>query len=1128
MQTSLFENFITEEKTGFRLHQLETYNWGTFHNRIWKMKSDGANSLLTGDIGSGKSTLVDALTTLIVPHHKIVYNKAAGAEGKERNLASYIRGEYKNQKDEDSQTSRAIALREKNTYTVLLAHFYNEGFEQPITLAQVFWIKDQNRQVERFFVFSEKNLSIAEHFSGFGNDLLDLKRKLRRLPHTQVLETFKDYSSAFRLAFGIQHEQALELFYQTISLKTVGNLTDFVRSHMLEKGDSSARIDELKKSFDNLSRAHNSVIEAQQKIAMLKPIAEASARNAGIEKNHQNWVNARESLAAFFAAVKLDLLNKKKENLRQAIEKLETHLLKSEEERRFFSQQESELRESIRVSGGGRLETLQTEIDRLSAEIPTYQKRNKDYEKLALGLNLSHAINSDIFLDNRETARTRLEQLECDLKKIHEEEIEITIEFRKMTDQCREIEKELISLKKRQSSIPARNLELRFRICQSLGIAEQEIPFAGELLQVGRDSLAWEGAIERVLHGFALSLLVKDDLYASVSKHVDITHLRGKLVYFRTRSQKKLAVLDLQENSLVHKISIKSDSPHREWLKVHLSERYDFACCEKIEDFHSMPFALTLNGQLKTGGSRHEKDDRTAIQDRSQYVLGWENKSKIKALSEQLQTLAEKTSLKAGLLQATQKKKASLNETRDLYRELLGHNDFSAIDWHPLAIKIADLNAEKKAIEESSDQLNLLRTKLEGFRELLQKNSQDREEKLQKKGSLTTETAQAMEQLSSAQETFESRPALDRDRDFPLILSIQYENSDKKTYSLSELDRSQSDLRAVIQAGIDKERRQGEKLREDLIRRMLEFIKVFPAQSKDMDAHVGSGNEFLALLQTLEEEDLPRHEEKFRKLLNEGAINGVALFRNQLEKEAREIENKIALINKSLFGIEYSPGTYIELICDRTLDVELRQFLADMRACTEHGISDDTMYDETKFLRVKQIMDRFNGRDSLTEIDRRWTAKVTDVRNWYVFSAREAYIENHQEKEFYSDSSGKSGGQKEKLAYTVLASALAYQFGLEWNTKKSRTFRFVIIDEAFGRGSDESARFGLELFRKLNLQLLVVTPLQKINVIEDYVNSVHFVHNEDGRNSQIQSLTIEEYQNEKKRRKSEETPRNLQ
>jgi hypothetical protein len=51
----------------------------------------------------------------------------------------------------------------------------------------------------------------------------------------------------------------------------------------------------------------------------------------------------------------------------------------------------------------------------------------------------------------------------------------------------------------------------------------------------------------------------------------------------------------------------------------------------------------------------------------------------------------------------------------------------------------------------------------------------------------------------------------------------------------------------------------------------------------------------------------------------------------------------------------------------------------------------------------------------------------------------------------------------------------------------------VVIDEAFGRGSDESARYGLELFQKMNLQLLIVTPLQKIHIIEPHVSAVGFV-----------------------------------
>ena len=85
--------------------------------------------------------------------------------------------------------------------------------------------------------------------------------------------------------------------------------------------------------------------------------------------------------------------------------------------------------------------------------------------------------------------------------------------------------------------------------------------------------------------------------------------------------------------------------------------------------------------------------------------------------------------------------------------------------------------------------------------------------------------------------------------------------------------------------------------------------------------------------------------------------------------------------------------------------------------------------------------------------------------------------EDDSEYETYTDSGGKSGGQKEKLAYTVLAASLAYQFRLDGSAAATRTFRFVVIDEAFGRGSEDSARFALRLFHRLGLQLLIVTPL---------------------------------------------------
>jgi uncharacterized protein YPO0396 len=248
----------------------------------------------------------------------------------------------------------------------------------------------------------------------------------------------------------------------------------------------------------------------------------------------------------------------------------------------------------------------------------------------------------------------------------------------------------------------------------------------------------------------------------------------------------------------------------------------------------------------------------------------------------------------------------------------------------------------------------------------------------------------------------------------------------------------------------------------------------------------------------------------------------VANFQSQLARERQTIKERIERINESLTQIDHERGRYIVLEAQPTTAADIRNFQAELRACTEGALtgSDDEQYSEGKFLQVKRIIERFRGREGQAEFDRRWTKQVTDVRNWFVFSASERWREDNSEHEHYTDSGGKSGGQKEKLAYTILAASLAYQFGLEWGALRSRTFRFVVIDEAFGRGSDDSARFGLELFKRLNLQLLIVTPLRKIHIIEPYVASVGFVHNEEGRSSRLRNLTIEEYRAEKEARRA--------
>jgi uncharacterized protein YPO0396 len=303
---------------------------------------------------------------------------------------------------------------------------------------------------------------------------------------------------------------------------------------------------------------------------------------------------------------------------------------------------------------------------------------------------------------------------------------------------------------------------------------------------------------------------------------------------------------------------------------------------------------------------------------------------------------------------------------------------------------------------------------------------------------------------------------------------------------------------------------------------MRDFRLAYAQESAELDDAVESAPEYRRLRDRVAADDLPRFEDEFRRSLRENTINEIAGVSAQLQSQADTIRERVGRINDSLHSIDYNAGRYIRLVPEWTPNTEIRQFQDDLRACTSNitaGVGDD-QYSEQRFLQVKELVDRFRGREGRTDHDRAWTRRVTDVRQWYVFSASERWRETEVEHESYSDSSGKSGGQKEKLAYTILAASLAYQFKLD-RDDAGRSFRFVVIDEAFGRGSDDSTRYALKLFSELGLQLLIVTPLQKIHVIEPYVACVGLVQNPDGNRSLLQRITIEEHREARARAKAE-------
>ncbi len=1120
MAEPMLLDFAADDRlAGFRLERLEIFNWGTFDGRVWTLRAEGRNALLTGDIGSGKSTIVDAVTTLLVPSHRVAYNKAAGADSRERSLRSYVLGYYKSARQETIGSARPVALRDFNNYSVILGVFRNAGYGKTVTLAQVFWMKEAGTQPARLYTSCERDLSIAADFSGFGSDMSGLRKKLRTAG-VELFDSFPPYGAWFRRRFGIDNAQALDLFHQTVSLKSVGNLTEFVRSHMLEPFDVAPRIEALINHFEDLNRAHETVLAAKRQIDMLTPLVADCRRHREMTREADDLRACRDALRPWFASLKQALLEKRLSALREELARHQAAVERLEERRREQIGRERDLRRSIAENGGDRLEAIAAEIRRKQDELEHRRRKAGRHGELVRALDLPVAATEEEFVRLRSRIASLREAAEEAEAGVQNSLNEAGVLFHQGREEYERLQEEIKGLKARISNIDEKQIRIRHDLCRALEIDEEEMPFAGELLRVREEERDWEGAVERLLHGFGLSLLVPDRHYARVVEWTDRTHLRGRLVYFRVRERTRRGLPELHPDSLVRKLQIKPDSPFYDWLEHEVAHRFNLACCRSHEQFRRETRAVTRAGQIKAPGERHEKDDRYRIDDRRRYVLGWSNAEKIAALEEEAGRREAGLAELGGRISGLQEEQAGLKKRLALLSKIGEYTEFRELDWQPLAGDIARLETEKKEIEAASSLLDTLTAQLRDLEEELAGTESDLDLRKDKRSRTEQKIAAAGELLEETRTVAAGADGEVTDR-FAQLAGMREEALGGRTLTVESCDNRERDMRDWLQARIDARDKSLKRLGEKIIRAMADYKKEWPVETREVDVAVAAGGEFAAMLDRLAADDLPRFEERFKELLNENTIREVANFQSQLARERETIRERITRINESLTRIDYNPGRYIRLEAQMNLDADIRDFQAELRSCTEGALtgSDDTQYSEAKFLQVKGIIERFRGREESSELDRRWTAKVTDVRNWFVFAASERWREDDKEYEHYADSGGKSGGQKEKLAYTVLAASLAYQFGLEWGEVRSRSFRFVVIDEAFGRGSDESAQYGLELFTQLNLQLLIVTPLQKIHIIEPYVACVGFVHNENGRNSVLRNLSIEEYRAEKERLK---------
>lgn len=845
---------VGPELNQFRLARIQTFNWGTF-DKLFTYDIPEKGYLFVGPSGSGKSTILDAHAALMTPPKWVDFNVAAREaerHGKDRNIITYIRGAW-SQQTGDSGEYVSQYLRPETTWSAI-AETYRNRAGRVVVLAQVHWVRGKStatRDAKKLFLVLQREFDVRE-LDFFPASDFEVRRFKFDLPDAFVRDEFSAYQERFRYLLGIDNERALRLLHKTQSAKNLGDLNTFLRDFMLDAPETFELADRLVEQFQELNEAHRAVVDARRQIETLKPAKEEAEHLEAAQRSK----NELDELSAGIDAYREQ---KRKGLLEEAIRLADGEIagLAAEAER-LGSLVNSEF-EKLRAlqdkragAGGNVLEQLARDISGAETQ------RGERSAKRSVAQAACTAIGWT-YPDDATTFTTMVTEAKRDVHNApawrdgHTDRVyELRQEKDKHEADFGDLRREIEAMERQRSNIPAKMLDIRARLSQALNIPEEKLPFAGELIEVKAEDGDWQGAIERVLGGFARSLLVSDKHYAAVSAYINDTHLGERLVYLRM-TEFLPSSRSLSPNSLIKKLNFAA-GPYRDWLVEEVKTHFDYECVESVQAFRSAPRALTREGQVKHSTTRHEKNDRRPVGDKSQWVLGFDNASKLKLYKEKGFALVQKIeAIKENL--AALAEKGRLQEQRLVHCQTLANLTWTEVDVGAVLARIADLQERLESERRARPDLAVL-------------DAQVAEQDL-RYGQVTKEANEAKGSLEAkvlSRKRFANR--LERLRYELLEIELtpfQLDGLDTRVAQVPvpwELERV-DEVMQLVERAISTERtelvaRIGEHVKT-IERCFQAFVTTWPAEAGGLDPSIDSAPDFFAKLARLISDGLPEY-----------------------------------------------------------------------------------------------------------------------------------------------------------------------------------------------------------------------------------------------------------------------------
>ena len=625
------------------------------------------------------------------------------------------------------------------------------------------------------------------------------------------------------------------------------------------------------------------------------------------------------------------------------------------------------------------------------------------------------------------------------------------------------------------SNIRAEYQRFRALLAEELSLAEDDLPFVGELVQTKELEQAWRGAIERAIGSHRLRILVPPQSVRQALHWVNSRHnaLHVRILEVKTPQKPPLFF----ENGFTRKLDYK-DHPYRETVKDLLAG-LDRHCVDSPEILRDTPHAMTVEGMMSGKARFFDKQDQKSLS--TDWQTGFDNRDRLATLEEQI------TEAQAALESAKNEEDSAKAAVTVLDQQVASLNVLKEVDYAQINSPQAEreLHEQKdkhRALTAPDSDANAAKEKLNNADHLLKEMEKERTECI-----ATCKEIDALLKQTEREKSKAFRKAelglKEADRQLAEIHLPTIE-----PHQLNDIDILEWEIAEGLRHQLTKLHSTRSELEKALVRAMASAQKEDRGALSEVGTDLIDIPQYLKRLTVLTEEALPEKQQRFKDYLTRSSDEGVSQLLSTIEGEVERIEERLEDLNHTLRRVDFQRGHYLQLVANKVVHESLRNFTKAKNSLASSRFIDDG--GESQYKALQNIVDLLRG---ACERQRTLGSKaLLDPRFRLEFKISVLDRESGRVIETRSGSQGGSGGEKEIIASYVLTASLSYALCPDGSNRP--LFGTIVLDEAFSRSSNAVAERIIAALKAFHLHALFITPNKEMRLLRKHTRSAVVVH----------------------------------